>query len=145
MWIVFAGLAILPFQMAAAQEQPNWTAVDSSASGDKFYALASELQPAAISMSEPQVWVKQTPSPTRGLGWHEGHALYKVNCAQQSYSILKVTLFFADGTSQSHEGEGVVRRIVPQTSLATLAGRVCPAPAAAAGHVAAASAGPLQL
>lgn len=145
-WIALAtGMALWPIHPASAQAQADWVDVSANASGTKFYALAHELVPANSSTAEATVWVKQTPIPAQGVGWYEGHALYQVNCAEQSYRILKVTLFFPDGTNQSHSGEDVVRRVIPQTPLADLATRVCPAASQASGKLVATSAGAAKL
>lgn len=127
-WIALAaGMALWPVQAALAQAQTDWVGLSANANGARFYALAHELVPVKASDAEPTLWVKQTPTPAQGFSWFEGHALYQVNCQEQSYKILSVTLFYPDGTNQSHSGEDVVRRVVPQTPLAGLAARVCPA------------------
>ena len=149
-WITLAaGVALLPLQAAFAQAQApaqaDWVDVSAAANGTCFYALANELVPAKTATAEPTVWIRQTPTPAQGVAWYEGHALYQVNCQGQSYKILKVTLFYRDGTSQSHSGEEVVRRVTPQTPLADLASRVCPAASQAPGKLTVASSGPPRL
>ena len=91
------------------------------------------------------MWVKQTPAAAEGVAWYEGHALYQVNCQQQSYKILQVAVFFRDGTNQSHRGEGIVRRVVPQSALSDLVTRVCPAADSASGKLVATNAGTAKL
>ena len=139
-WIALAaGLAALPLQPALAQAQADWVEVSGNPGGARFYALADELTPAKTSAAEPTFWVKQNPTAAQGLNWYEGHALYQVNCQAQSYKILNVIVFHADGTNEAHSGENVVRQIVPQTPLADVATRVCPAAGQATGKLAAAS------
>lgn len=140
-WIpLVAAIAVLPFQPALAQAQADWVEVSANPGGARFYALAHELVPVKTSAAEPTFWVKQTPTAAQGVGWYEGHALYQVNCQEQSYKILNVIVFFANGTNQSHSGEEAVRRVVPQTPLAEVVTRVCPAaPAQPSGTLTAAN------
>ena len=144
--ILAAGAALCPLQPVLAQPQGDWVDLPTSASGARLYAQAHELTAASAVTAQPAVWVKQIPAPSAGLAWREGHALYQIDCRAQTYTIRQVTLFFKDGTSQSHSNEGVVRHVAPQTSLAELVGRVCPAASTTPGKaLAAASTAPAKL
>jgi hypothetical protein len=134
-----------PLQASMAQTQTDWVEVGANETGTQFYALAHELVPPKTSSAEPTFWVKQKPSPGQGLGWYEGHALYRLNCLEKSYKILKVSLFYSDGTNQSHSGEEVVRHIIPQTPLADVAARLCPSANSSSGQLSAASTGATKL
>jgi hypothetical protein len=114
-------------QSALAQAEPEWTAVSANVNGTQFYAHDHELAAARTLGANPTVWVKQNPSAAQAVAWSEGHALYQINCARQTYQILEVSLYYPDGSNQSHRGEGVTRQVVPQTPLHELVTRVCPA------------------
>ena len=119
----------IPTKALAAEEVPEWTAIDTSRSGSIVSALTEDLLAGRSLQTSAKLWIKTDASKDTTVAWRANMQLLSVNCPARSYRVVQSNVFYSDGSSLSEPGTYGVRFAAPGTIIKFAIDILCQDPA----------------